>query len=81
MSFCATKGPKTWGIPISPHPLKRPRRGGDGSEATDMKVVGFVFSHFIPFVAPFSKARTQRPEKTEIARKKRKGILAISASQ
>ena len=44
-------------------------------------MVGFVFSHFAPFVSPFSKARTQRPEKTEIARELRELILAISASQ
>ena len=43
--------------------------------------VGFVFCVLPPLVSPFSKARTQRPEKTEIARELRELILAISASQ
>ncbi len=46
-----------------------------------MKIVGFVFLRLAPFAAPFSKARTQRPEKTEIAREKREMMLAISAGQ
>ena len=46
-----------------------------------VQFVGFVFCVLPPFVSPFSKARTQRPEKTEIARELRELILAISASQ
>ena len=43
--------------------------------------MGFVFSHFTPFVPPPFKSCTQQLGKAEIARKKRELILAISVSQ
>ena len=61
-----------------------PKAASQGRRLKNVPYVGladFVFCVLPPFVSPFSKARTQRPEKTEIARELRELILAISASQ
>ena len=79
--FVRQKGQKRGGFRFPPHPLKRPRRGGDWKNVLYLGMAGFVFCVLPPFVSPFSKARTQRPEKTEIARELRELILAISDRQ
>ena len=81
MSFCATKGPKTWGITISPKPLKTSSQGRRIEKRVLCWVGGVRFLRFAPFCVTALQGRTQRPNRAEIARKKRELILAISASQ